>query len=138
MPITPATPSEPEEPRAALPSFGRAMAAIGHVSRGGRWQLPQRFRAVAWMGGVDLDLTDASIPTGGAELELLAVFGVITVRIPDDLGVFLVGDALSWTADPGVMPRATLHADAALTIAGRAVLGRILLRFVRAPSRTAG
>ena len=114
------------------------MAAIGHVVRRGRWQLPQRFRAVAWMGGVDVDLTDASIPPGGSEIELLAVLGVITVRVPDDLSVALVGDALTWSVDPGATPRATSLAEARVRITGRAVLGKVHVRFVRALARAAG
>jgi hypothetical protein len=123
---------------ADTPTFGRAMAAVGHVARGGRWRLPARFRAVAWMGGVDVDLTEASIPPGGAELELLAVLGVITVRVPEDLPVALVGDALTWSAEPGVAPCATSLAEARVRITGRSVLGKVHLRFVRAASRIAG
>ena len=138
MPTTPATPRALAATEVDAPSFGRAMAAIGHVARRGRWRLPPRFRAVAWMGGVDVDLTEALIPPGGAELELLAVLGVIMVRLPDDLSVALMGDALTWSADPGAAPRATSFAEARVRITGRAVLGKVHLRFVRAPSRAAG
>ncbi len=117
------------------------MAAIGHVSRGGRWALPRSFRAVAWMGGVDIDLTDAELPPGGAELELLAVLGVITVRIPAGLAVELVGDALTWSAEPGWAPARGTSGQlgrAAVRIRGRALLGKVHVRVVPGPPRAAG
>ncbi|MGZ8378931.1 MAG: hypothetical protein ACXW0Z_17005 [Gemmatirosa sp.] len=138
MSTPPATPRPLAAPDAIAPSFGRAMAAIGHVVRRGRWRLPPRFRAVAWMGGVDVDLTEATIPRGGAALELLAVLGVITLRVPDDLSVALVGDALTWSAEAGARPWVTGADEARLRITGRAVLGKVHLRFVRAPARAAG
>jgi hypothetical protein len=138
MPTAPTTPTVRAVPDAASPAFGRAMVAVGHVARRGRWRLPPRLRAIAWMGGIDLDLTAAAIPPGGAELELLAVLGVITIRVPDDLAVALVGDALTWSADADARPWTTSLAEARIRIAGRAVLGKVHLRFVRAPPRAAG
>ena len=59
---------------------------------------------------MDLDLTDATIPPGGAVLELLAVHGVVTVRVPPELAVALVGDAITWSAPAGWAPmRSAAH-----------------------------
>ena len=129
-------------PASDAPAFGRVMATIGHAARRGRWRLPRRFRAVAWMGGVDVDLTEALIPPDGATLELLAVMGVVTVRVPDDLPAALVGDAVTWSVDadaePGALALAPALAPARLRVVGRAVLGRVHVRVVRAPARAAG
>jgi hypothetical protein len=145
MPATPTdVPARPRVPAGAapgVPRFDRAIAAVGHVVRAGRWALPPRFRAVAWMGGVDLDLTDAVLPPGGADLELLAVLGVVTVRVPAGLAVEVVGDAITWDADaaaalawgtPGGVRRA------AVRVTGRAVLGKVHIAVAPARPAAAG
>lgn len=106
------------------------MAFIGHVVRAGAWQLPRRFRAVALMGGVDLDLTEAQIPLEGAEVELVAVMGVIMVHVPRDVPVELVGDAITWSGDDEagrVHPERPVRGVVRIT--GRAFLGKVHVRF---------
>lgn len=131
---SPAAGSVPVAGAAPAPSFGRVMAAVGHVRRAGRWVLPRRFRAVAWMGGVDLDLTEAVIPPEGADLELLAVLGVITVRVPEGLAVELIGDAITWGGPPGWASTR----GAAVRIIARAALGTVQVSVVLADRRAAG
>jgi len=144
MPVTPVDPPVAlAVPAAALlvPSFDRAMAAIGHVRRAGPWVLARRFRAVAWMGGVDLDLTEAVIPPDGSVLELLAVLGVITVRVPAGLAVELVGDAVTWSADPGWAPARGAPGGsgrASVRLIGRAVLGKVHVCVVPTRPHSAG
>ena len=43
--------------------------------------------AITSMGGIELDLTDATLGSGGAELELKTTMGGIQVTVPDDWAV---------------------------------------------------
>ncbi len=96
--------------------------------------MPSRFRAVAWMGGVDLDLRAAEIPPGGAELEVMAVLGVVTVWVPWDLPVVVIGDAVTQTPERGAQ-RVRPVAGATVRIRGRAILGKVHVRFVEPGAR---
>ncbi|HHV61439.1 MAG TPA: cell wall-active antibiotics response protein [Firmicutes bacterium] len=49
---------------------------------------------VAFMGGVDMDLTVAHIPEGETILDLTAIMGGIDVRVPSDLHVECEGTAI--------------------------------------------
>lgn len=93
------------------------------------------------MGGVELDLTEAVIPSDGAVFELLAVLGVITVRVPAGLAVELVGDAITSSADAGWAPTGAWAGPgrgAVVRIVGRAVLGKVHVHLVGPAPRAAG
>jgi hypothetical protein len=79
------------------------------------------------MGGVEIDLTEAVIPPEGADMELLAVLGVITVRVPEELAVTLIGDAITWVGPPGWTPIGARGGPecAAVRVIGRAILGKV-------------
>ena len=104
------------------------LSVIGRRRRNGAWKLGARFRAVAWMGGVELDLTDAELPPHRVELELVAVMGVVTVRVPQDVVVELEGDAITWSIEEGAHDLAAADAPRGVVrISGRAVFGKIHL-----------
>jgi hypothetical protein len=84
------------------------------------------------MGGVEIDLTEAVIPPEGADIELLAVLGVITVRVPEELAVTLIGDAITWDGPLGAR-RGTKCA--AVRVSGRAVLGKVHVYVVPSVTR---
>lgn len=107
-------------------------AFFRHIVRDGKWILPSRYRAVAWQGGVDLDLTFAAIPPEGAEIELLAVMGIINIKVSLDLRVDIVGDAITWSADEKADRSLTPRTGPIVRISGRAILGKINVQFVGA------
>lgn len=49
---------------------------------------------IAFMGGVELDLTRADIPRGRTVLDLTAVMGAVELRIPRDLPIEMEGTAV--------------------------------------------
>lgn len=65
---------------------GRDLRAEAGPLRGGS--------ATAILGGVDLDLTPASLPPEGATIELTAVLGGVDVQVPDDWHVRIDGTAI--------------------------------------------
>ncbi len=64
------------------------------------------------MGGVDLDLRDAVLAPGGADLALFTVMGGVALRVPDTWIVETVGRAFLGGHDTRVAKRGALSADA--------------------------
>lgn len=80
--------------------------------RRGHWELPRRFRALAVMGNVELDLREAEVGYGVSVIEAVAVMGNIEITIPAEIAVECDGDTLlgSFTlkydgANPGAANR---------------------------------
>ncbi len=105
-------------------------AFFRHVVREGRWILPGRYRAVAWQGGLDLDLTYAAIPPEGSAIEVIAVMGAINIKVPRDVRVELMGDTITQSFDAGADRSMTPQSGPVVQIRGRAVLGKIHVQFV--------
>ena len=113
---------------AVFPAARGVVSVIGRRRRRGRWTLPPRFRALAWMGGIELDLREADIPPEGVDLELVAVMGVIEVVVPADLVVCLIDDAVTWSVEAATGEGAVTAPRGELRVHGRAVLGRVHVR----------
>ncbi len=82
------------------------------------------------MGGIDLDLSKARLAPGEAELDLVAVMGVVTVHVPPEVRVECRGDAITFTNQrrrPDIpLPTATTT----IWITGRAIMGAIQVKLV--------
>jgi len=76
------------------PSFDGVVSFLSSTEREGRWPLPRRFRALAVMGNVELDLREADIGLGVSVIEAVAVMGNIEITIPPDVAVESSGDSL--------------------------------------------
>lgn len=73
---------------------GSRLAIMGGIEEGrSPWKL-ESSSYLAFMGGVDLDITTAEIPEGETVLDLTAVMGGIDVKIPSDLPVVYEGSAV--------------------------------------------
>ena len=55
------------------------------VVRRGAWLVPKRIRAIAFMGGVELDLREARLGPGVTEIDVLAVMGGVVVTVPPNV-----------------------------------------------------
>ena len=66
---------------------------LSSTEREGRWQLPRRFRALAVLGNVELDLRQAEIGYGLSTIEAVAVLGNVEIKISPDITVECDGDA---------------------------------------------
>src|ERR1700682_2877187 len=67
---------------------------LSSTEREGRWQLPRKFRALAVMGNVELDLREADVGYGVSVIEAVAFMGNIEVTIPPEIAVECDGDSL--------------------------------------------
>ncbi|HJP86075.1 MAG TPA: LiaF domain-containing protein [Gemmatimonadaceae bacterium] len=77
--------------RAGVVSF------LSSNEREGRWQLPRRFRALAVLGNVELDLREAEIGYGLSVIEAVAVLGNVEIKVPPDVAVECDGDSFMGT-----------------------------------------
>jgi hypothetical protein len=75
-------------------STSGVVSFLSSNEREGRWQLPRRFRALAVMGNVELDLRTAEIGYGLSVIEAVAVMGNIEIAISPDITVESDGDSL--------------------------------------------
>lgn len=113
---------------AEVPRGGWAIAVLGGTSRAGRWRVPRRLRAVAALGGCELDFTEAQL---GAETDVhcFAFMGGIEIKVPPGVRVegngvgILGGFEQSPGGDPG--PGAPV-----LRIHGVALMGGVEVRVV--------
>jgi hypothetical protein len=75
-------------------STSGVVSFLSSNEREGRWHLPRRFRALAVMGNVELDLRTAEIGYGLSVIEAVAVMGNIEITISPDITVQSDGDSL--------------------------------------------
>jgi hypothetical protein len=82
------------------------VAIMGGSSRRGRWRPAPRGIALALMGGIDLDLRQATIEGDELVITAIAIAGGIDVLVPEGIGVDLDGFAIMGGNDhvPGEAP----------------------------------
>jgi len=61
------------------------VAVMSGVVRRGAWVVPTRMNAVAFMGGIELDLREAVLDPGVTEIDVLAVMGGVVVTVPPNV-----------------------------------------------------
>ncbi len=110
----------------SVPERNGVSATWSHVKRDGQWILPRHFRALAVMGGVELDLTRVALGEGESEIEIFAMFGSVKIIVPQGINVICDGDAIfeSFDVRHGT---AHLHLPGAPTIriTGSAYMGSV-------------
>lgn len=84
-------PAEEISPYASSADRETLVAAFGDVKRSGTWLPPEELRAIAGFANISLDLTVAELPAGITEVNALAVFGNVVIRVPATLEVELEG-----------------------------------------------
>lgn len=109
---------------------GRAnnfVAVMSGLFRRGVWRVPPRIRAVAVMGGIQLDLRDAELTSPVIEISAIAIMGGIEVIVPPGVRVEADGLALmGGFEDKVVEPGSTMSATAPLVrITGLALMGGV-------------
>ena len=119
----------PAPPRPAAPvgpECAKVVAVLGNTQQRGRWRPAKGLRAIAVMGGANVDLRDAVSDDGVFDITAYAVMGSVDVVVPDDAavevdGFSILGDRENTTADPQA-PGATVR------VTGYAVMGEVKVR----------
>lgn len=84
------------------PTSSVAVAVMSGATRKGPWVVPEKFHAVAVMGGVELDLTDARFAAPEVTIEVFALMGGVEVTVPPDVTVDVRGFAFMGGFDNSV------------------------------------
>jgi hypothetical protein len=118
-------------PAELVPERRGAVSVLSSYERDGDWIVPRHFRAVAFFGSVELDLTQARVGPGVSEIELVAAMGSVTILVPPELRLECEGEPLVGSFEVKREAAATSAPDAPLLrITDRAVLGSIEIRVV--------
>jgi hypothetical protein len=67
------------------------LAMKGGVTRGGRWRVPERFKAVAYKGGCELDLRAAELTAAETSITAVAYKGRVEILVPPGVRVDVQG-----------------------------------------------
>lgn len=115
-----------------------SLAVLGGRERKGPWTLPAAHTAVAIMGGVELDLREASLESHESTIRAFALWGGIEILVPEDIEVIVEGLGLmggfaeeggTWSKDPRPVRQAPPGAPR-IRITGFALMGGIGIRRV--------
>jgi hypothetical protein len=83
--LSPEVVLKPQVPAVKVPARRTFVAVMSGVVRRGAWVVPKHISALAFMGGVELDLRDATLDPGVTEIEVLAVMGGVVVTVPPNV-----------------------------------------------------
>jgi Domain of unknown function (DUF1707)/Cell wall-active antibiotics response 4TMS YvqF len=75
------------------PTSKFSVAVMSGARRMGRWVVPRKYLAVAFMGGVELDLREAQFSEPEVTLHAYTVMGGIEITVPEDVEVDVSGMA---------------------------------------------
>ncbi|HEX3588389.1 MAG TPA: DUF1707 domain-containing protein [Pseudonocardiaceae bacterium] len=81
----------PSERIGGTPTGSASVAVMSGFQREGRWVVPRNYTAVAFMGGGQLDLTDARFAEQECTIQVFAFMGGVEVIVPDDITVRVSG-----------------------------------------------
>ncbi len=105
------------------------------------WKL-QNSSYVAFMGGIDLDMTVAEIPEGETIIDLTAVMGAVDIKVPSNVNIICNGTAVLGSVEAigeeaaGIIASKTMESigvaesNGTIRIYGRALMGGIDIKRV--------
>jgi hypothetical protein len=67
------------------------VALLGGYDRRGAWQMSPRTIAISPVGGIDLDLTEATVPDEGATIVKVSLVGGAKLAVPEGVNVIVEG-----------------------------------------------
>ena len=101
------TPPDASQYTASGPGTDRAIAILSGCERKGEWTVAPRIDALAFWGGVEIDLRRARFSTREVTINCVAIMGGIDIVVPPHIGVEVRGmgimggfDHLSQTGAP--------------------------------------
>ncbi|MGD2154499.1 MAG: DUF1707 domain-containing protein [Gemmatimonadales bacterium] len=118
-----AAPPVVAEPRSER---GWALAVMGGASRKGEWSPPRRLRAVAVMGGIELDFRDARLAPGETQVTVVALMGGVEIVVPPGLPVTVRGVGILGAVDQAEQSADEVDASAPhLRVTALALMGGV-------------
>lgn len=108
-------------------------ALMSGVIRRGNWLVPARSRAVAFMGGISLDLREATLTAPVTDIYIFAMMGGVEIIVPPDVRLESDGFAIMGGFEDQLKEPASRDPDAPLIrVHGLAIMGGVEAR-VAAP-----
>src|SRR6266480_3363103 len=141
VPVTRDLPATQDAVPAPAPARGRiggtarfklSLAILGGASRDGQWVVPPEYTAVATLGGIKLDMRDATFAEAETTIKAVAVMGGMEITVPEDADVEIGAFGLMGGVDHGGEGPGAPGAPR-IRITGVAVMGGIEVK--RAPAR---
>lgn len=83
--LAPTAPAASDVPVPTVPRSRKYVAFMSGIVRRGAWLVPKRIHAVAFMGGIELDLREATLGPGVTQIDVLAVMGGVVVTVPPNV-----------------------------------------------------
>lgn len=87
----PAARAFPGDRLGGTPSGTISIACMSEARRAGPWVVPNRYTAVAFMGGVHLDLRQARFSGPAVTIAAFAWMGGVVITVPEDIAVDVSG-----------------------------------------------
>jgi hypothetical protein len=112
---------------------GTVVALFSGAARKGSWEPPARLSVYSAFGGVELDFTNADLLEGTTEVEILAIFGGVGIKVPPDIDVESQGLGL-FGGFSNHCQRAREDGAPLVRIKGLAIFGGVEIK-VRKPKR---
>jgi uncharacterized protein DUF1707/cell wall-active antibiotic response 4TMS protein YvqF len=113
-----------------------AIAVMSGAVRKGVWTVPPTFNAVAFMGGVEIDLSDARFEDAETTIQAFTLMGGIEIRVPRDIVVQVNGTgfmgAFESNVDEDQPPRPGVPV---VKITGLAVMGGVEVKYGKPPRK---
>lgn len=119
------------------PPRKRVVAFMSGVVRRGAWLVPARLRAVAIMGGVELDMREATLTSREIEVYAVAVMGGVVVTVPPGVRIDADGSAVLGGFEDQLEQAGSTDPNApVLRLRGFALMGGVEVK-VKAPEPAA-
>lgn len=128
----PSTVASPDNSRVASRLGNKAknfFALMSGVVRRGIWTVPQRMRAFACMGGISLDLREATLTAPVTDIYIFALMGGVEIIVPPDVRLESDGFAIMGGFEDQLREPASMDPDAPLIrVHGLAIMGGVEAR----------
>ena len=121
---------QPAEPSPGAEPAANGQASVFAVLSSVKKSVEGRFRrgeATALLGGAELDLRRAELDAEGAVIEVLALWGGVVLRVPEDWPVELEANVLMGASEDNTRPSGRTAAPR-LTVRGFVLMGGVEVR----------
>ena len=136
----PSTVAAPGQSRVATRARSRAknfLALMSGVVRRGTWTVPTRIRAFACMGGIGLDLRDATLTGPVTDIWVFALMGGVEIIVPPDVRLESDGFAIMGGFEDQLKEAASRDPDApVIRVHGLAIMGGVEARVAGLDEKT--
>jgi hypothetical protein len=113
------------------------LAFMSGVVRRGKWTVPARMRAFAWMGGIGLDLREAMLTAPVTDIYVFALMGGVEIIVPPNVRLESDGFAIMGGFEDQLREPASNDPNAPLIrIHGLAIMGGVEARVAESGEKT--